>query len=110
MKGLIRVTIFSVFAFAPAMALAASVTANSTLSRGTQISSGDISVEAESGENPQDIISHYVGKELTRTIYSGTEIRDRDVQEPLLVKRNSPVTMIYRVGRLEISTNGRALS
>jgi len=110
MRGLITIAISSVFALIPSLALAASVTANSTLSRGTQISSGDISVEAEAGENPQDVLSHYVGKELTRTIYSGTEIRDRDLQEPLLVKRNSPVTMIYRVGRLEISTNGRALS
>ena len=65
MRGLITITVSSIFALFPSLALAASVTANSTLSRGTQISSGDISVEAEAGENPQDVISHYVGKELT---------------------------------------------
>lgn len=110
MKRLLLGTIFSLLPVVISPVFAATVTANSTLSRGTMISSQDISVEAEGAEAPQDVIQQYVGKELTRTIYAGTEIRERDVQEPLLIKRNSPVTMIYRVGRLEISTNGRALS
>lgn len=108
-----RMAIGAVFSVLPVLAFpafAATVTANSTLSRGTQISSRDISVEVEGAETAQDVMSYYVGKELIRTIYNGTEIRERDVQEAILVKRNSPVTMIYRVGRLEISTNGRALS
>ena len=110
MKRLVLGAIFSLLPVVTSPALAATVTANSTLSRGTMISSGDITVNVEGAEAPQDVLAQYVGKELTRTIYTGTEIRERDVQEPVLVKRNSPVTMIYRVGRLEISTNGRALS
>lgn len=110
MKRLILGAIFGLLPVVISPAFAATVTANSTLSRGTMISSGDISVNVEGAEAPQDVLAQYVGKELTRTIYTGTEIRERDVQEPVLVKRNSPVTMIYRVGRLEISTNGRALS
>lgn len=110
MKRLILGAIFGLLPVVISPTFAATVTANSTLSRGTMISSGDISVNVEGAEAPQDVLAQYVGKELTRTIYTGTEIRERDVQEPVLVKRNSPVTMIYRVGRLEISTNGRALS
>tara|TARA_R110002020_G_scaffold305817_4_gene521717 strand:+ start:1290 stop:1721 length:432 start_codon:yes stop_codon:yes gene_type:complete len=110
MKRLILGAIFGLLPVVTFPAFAATVTANSTLSRGTMISSGDISVNVEGAEAPQDVLAQYVGKELTRTVYTGTEIRERDVQEPVLVKRNSPVTMIYRVGRLEISTNGRALS
>lgn len=110
MKRLILGTVFGLLPVFVSPVFAATVTANSTLSRGTMISSQDISVEVDGAEASQDVMSQYVGKELTRTIYTGTEIRERDVQEPLMVKRNSPVTMIYRVGRLEISTNGRALS
>ena len=110
MKRLVTGAVFSLLPIFVSPAFAASVTANSTLSRGTQISRADISVEVEGVETSQDVMAQYVGKELIRTIYNGTEIRERDIQEPLLVKRNSPVTMIYRVGRLEISTNGRALS
>lgn len=110
MKQLVLGAIFGLLPVVVSPAFAATVTANSTLSRGTMISSGDISVEVDGAEASQDVLAQYVGKELIRTIYTGTEIRERDVQEPVLVKRNSPVTMIYRVGRLEISTNGRALS
>ncbi|WP_416877218.1 flagellar basal body P-ring formation chaperone FlgA [Litorimonas sp.] len=110
MKQLVLGAIFGLLPIVVSPAFAATVTANSTLSRGTMISSGDISVDVDGAEASQDVLDQYVGKELIRTIYTGTEIRERDVQEPVLVKRNSPVTMIYRVGRLEISTNGRALS
>jgi flagella basal body P-ring formation protein FlgA len=110
MKQLVLGAIFGLLPVVVSPAFAATVTANSTLSRGTMISSGDISVDVDGAEASQDVLAQYVGKELIRTIYTGTEIRERDVQEPVLVKRNSPVTMIYRVGRLEISTNGRALS
>jgi flagella basal body P-ring formation protein FlgA len=110
MKQLVLGAIFGLLPVVVSPAFAATVTANSTLSRGTMISSGDISVDVDGAEASQDVLDQYVGKELIRTIYTGTEIRERDVQEPVLVKRNSPVTMIYRVGRLEISTNGRALS
>lgn len=88
---------------------ALTVTANSTLQRGTQISASDLIIK-DAGDIPNaDILAEYVGKELSRTVYNGTPIRQKDVKEPVMVRRNSRVNMIYRAGRLEITAVGRAL-
>lgn len=90
-------------------AQALTVTANSTLTRGTQISASDITLKDIGSAPRADVLAHYVGKELSRTVYRGSTIRDGDVKDPVLVRRNSRVSMIYRVGRLEISAAGRAI-
>lgn len=90
-------------------ALAVTVTANSTLPRGTQLSESDLTVKTTGSALRSDVLANYVGKELSRTVYNGTPIRRSDVKEPVLVKRNSQVSMVYRVGRLEITASGRAI-
>ena len=95
--------------FLASPAFAASVTANQTLQRGDIIQREDISVETEPGEYVDDIMDDYIGMELKRTVYAGKQINAAHVGPPIIVKRNSRVSMIYRFGRLEINAWGRAL-
>jgi len=88
---------------------AVTVTASSTLKRGSQLSASDLVIKDAGGVAKADILAEYVGKELARTIYNGSPIRQNDVKEPVMVRRNSRVNMIYRLGRLEITATGRAL-
>ncbi len=88
---------------------ALTVAANATLQRGTQLTERDLIIK-ETGKAPSsDVLAEYVGMELARTIYQGTPIRLNDVKPPVLVRRNSRVSMIYRIGRLEIKAVGRAI-
>ena len=95
--------------FLASPAFAGPVTANQTLQRGDIIQPEDISIETDSGERVEDIMDDYVGMELKRTVYAGKKINAAHVGPPIIVKRNSRVSMIYRFGRLEINAWGRAL-
>lgn len=88
---------------------AASVTANETLKRGSIITAADINIKPAEGEVREDIMRSYLGKELKRTIYAGYKINPAYVGEPIVVKRNERVNMVYRFGNMEISAWGRAL-
>ena len=90
-------------------ASAAIVTANTTLQRGVVIQAEDLTIKTAEGENREVILGTYLGKELKRTVYAGYKINPGYVGNPVLVKRNSRVNMIYRFGRLEINAWGRAL-
>ena len=54
-------------------------------------------------------MSDYVGKELKRSITKGYKLNPAYVGNPVVVRRNSRVNMIYRVGAMELSAWGRAL-
>lgn len=90
-------------------ALASSVVAKSTMKRGTQITADDIKIHSDNESEYQALAEQYVGMSVVRTISSGAVVRPRDVAEPLQVRRNSSVKMIYRLGRMEITATGRAL-
>lgn len=90
-------------------AYGATVTASVTLPRGTVLSETDIIVETADDKTRADILTKYVGKELKRTVYEGYRLNPAYVGKPVLVKRNSRVSMIYRMGSMEITAWGRAL-
>lgn len=50
-----------------------------------------------------------VGLEAQVALYAGRPIRAGDVGPPALVERNQIVTLIYRHGGLQITTDGRSL-
>ena len=50
-----------------------------------------------------------IGQEARVTLYAGRAIRGDDLAPPALVERNGLVTLIYRRGGLNITTEGRAL-
>lgn len=107
MKRLLAAILVSAVLVAPAAA--ADVTAVETLERGRILSRGDIEIFPAPDEDPAQVESAYIGKQLTRTVYAGYEITSRHLQEPLMVERNTIVTMTYRIGSLTITTHGRAL-
>lgn len=90
-------------------AYGASVTANANLQRGSVIQAGDITVKTRAGESREDVLETYVGMELKRSVYEGYKLNPAYVGKPILVKRNSRVSMIYKAGPLQISAWGRAL-
>ncbi len=110
MKHLISTSLSFVFMAGVSMsAFANTVTAKTTLKRGSQISLQDIEIETNTVAEYERLASRYVGKAVLRTIRGGMTLEDRDVGEPIQVRRNSRVKMVYRMGRLEISATGRAL-
>lgn len=50
------------------------------------------------------------GKAARRTLHANKAVREADLMAPILVAKNSNVSMIYVVGALQITARGRALS
>ncbi|NNC37699.1 MAG: flagellar basal body P-ring formation protein FlgA [Acidimicrobiales bacterium] len=96
-------------ALVSAPAFGAEIIAKSTLLRGTIISASDVTTEPSSGAEAHSQLAAFVGKEVKRTIYAGQKVNPSFVGSPILVKRNSRVTMIYKFGPMEITAFGRAL-
>ena len=90
-------------------AMAGTVLAKSTLQRGSIIQAGDLKVEASAGQNPDEMLNAYVGKELKRTVAAGYRLNPAYVGKPVTVRRNARVSMMYKAGALEITAWGRAL-
>ncbi|MEM9600902.1 MAG: flagellar basal body P-ring formation chaperone FlgA [Pseudomonadota bacterium] len=78
------------------------VTTTRALQRGAILRPADVT-----GPYAQD---DYVGLELTRSVRAGAVLTLRHVREPLLVKRNETVTLVFRQGALSMETTGRALA
>lgn len=95
--------------FAVSSAFASSVVAKSTMKRGTQITADDINIHSANDKEYDALSAQYLGMSVVRTISSGAVVRPNDVAEPVQVRRNSQVKMIYRLGRMEITATGRAL-
>jgi len=85
--------------------MAADIKASVTLQRGQIISAADLDVPSKDAHMKEA----YIGKEMRRTIYAGSKLNPSLVTEPVLIRRNARVNMVYHVGRLEIIASGRAL-
>lgn len=90
-------------------AFGAEVTANVTLLRGHIIKASDIGISGEDLASQRDIEQIYIGQQMRRTIYAGAKLNPSHVDKPTLVKRNTRINMVYRIGRLEMTASGRAL-
>lgn len=90
-------------------AFSANVTANITLQRGHIIESGDIAVSSASTAPKHEVLGTYIGQQMRRTVYAGAKLNQSHIYKPVLVRRNTRVNMMYRIGRLEISAVGRAM-
>lgn len=88
---------------------AADITANTVLKRGSILTNSNISVSLNTGENLEAVRKNYVGQQLIRTVYAGHKIETRYLGEPVLVKRNAQVNMVYSFGAMRLSAKGRAL-
>ena len=61
-------------------------------------------------QNGIDSVEQVVGKALMRNGRAGLMLRLADVTEPVVVTRNSAVTVLYRVGPLQLTMKGLALT
>lgn len=54
-------------------------------------------------------LDRVVGQSARRPLRAGEVLRDNDLRAPLLVNRNSLVTIVLRAGGMSLSAQGRAL-
>lgn len=97
------------FCLLPLCAGAEEVTATQVLRKGTVLTDADMDIKTTSDEDFSEVRSAYIGQELRRTIYAGHKINRAHVGAPIMVKRNSSVTMIYNYGAMRLTAKGRAL-
>ncbi len=105
-RFIICFTIALAFSFS---ASAEIVTANAMLKKGTVLTDEDVSIKLSVGENFAEVRAAYIGSELRRTIYPGRTIAKSYIGPPILVKRNTSVTMVYTYGTMRLTAKGRAL-
>ncbi len=83
------------------------------MNRGEVIGEGDIEWmplrEARLARGVVTDTDQLVGKELRHPARAGQPLRANDVQAPVVVARNSMVTMILRTGGLSLTAQGRAV-
>ncbi|MBL4854221.1 MAG: flagellar basal body P-ring formation protein FlgA [Robiginitomaculum sp.] len=93
----------------PAQAWAADITANMILKRGTILTNSNVSIKPGADEDMVSVRNSYIGQQLTRTVYAGHKVEAHYLSAPVLVKRNSQVSMVYTFGAMRLSAKGRAL-
>jgi flagella basal body P-ring formation protein FlgA len=93
----------------PAPVTAGVLAAAHTLPAGTIISASDLRA-IDSNRPGLDDPSQIVGQQARITIYEGRPFQKSMLKTPVLVSRNDTVTLIFRHGPLEVTTQGRALS
>jgi len=91
-------------------ALAGTVEATRTLRSGAIIHPSDVMPSPrEARRNEIAHVEDAIGMEVRGSIREGRRIRRTDLRQPILVRRNALVDIIYRRGSLVIRGEGRAL-
>lgn len=96
----------SLICMALGLSVDASLTATEVLRAGAVITSENASPADDVWQAEH---ADLLGREVSRTIYTGQPIAAKDTRSPRLVKRNQLVTLKYMEGPLEITLTGRAL-
>lgn len=88
-------------------------TVKSTLTRGTVISTNDLSsIEMKSTDIRGDIVinpDQIVGRSARQNLNPGRLIRISDTEIPVSVKRGQKINLVYKTGQLELTALGRAM-
>jgi len=93
-----------------------SVVATRQIARGEVLTAGDVELKTEQihgvAAAPQAFsdLSDVIGKQAKLTIRQGQPIGPRAVAEPIVIPRNTPVTIIIEKGALRIASSGLALT
>ena len=86
---------------------------NRLLKRGEIIGDGDIEwLEWPARRAPRDVITDLadlLGMAAKRSLRPGRPLRERDVQEPVVVAKGSFVSLVYRTSNMVLTAGGRAL-
>ena len=91
-------------------ASAETLVAARTLRSQTILGAGDLSQIDGATPGAFSDPSEVIGQETRVVIYAGRPIRTTDIGPAALIDRNQIVTLLFRRGVLEISTEGRALA
>lgn len=87
--------------------------ASHDVARGDVLTAADVTIKkmprADMPANSFSDDSHAVGMEARRGLREGQAIRATDIDEPLLVKRNSAVSLVFTSGALTLTARGQAL-
>lgn len=90
------------------------IVAERTLSRGTRLSSADITLaEANIAGISHGFFTHsdeVIGKVLTRSIATGIPLTANYLKNPLVIKRGQSVTILARNDSFQVSMRGTALN
>lgn len=82
------------------------------LNRGDTISPKDFdTIEIRASQLKNDVLTNLDGitdKITKRTIAAGAPLKSSDVETPLSLKRGDKITLLYRLGSMELSAQGRA--
>lgn len=90
-------------------ASAETIVASRTLPARTIITENDISIVAEGTPGAATSLGEVLGKEARATIYNGHPLFLSALAAPALVERNQLTTLVYELGALTISAEGRAM-
>jgi flagella basal body P-ring formation protein FlgA len=96
-------------ALMPFPALAESLIATRTIRAHSVLEPQDMAMVAAHIPGALARAEEAVGLEARVTLYAGRAIRHGDLGPPALVQRNQIVTLVYRMGALGITAEGRAL-
>ncbi|MEY8879795.1 flagellar basal body P-ring formation chaperone FlgA [Donghicola sp. XS_ASV15] len=88
---------------------AETLVASRTLPARTVINEGDFTIVGGDTPGAAATISEVLGKEVRSTIYSGRPLYLAGLSSPALVERNQLTTLVYQIGALTISAEGRAM-
>jgi flagella basal body P-ring formation protein FlgA len=104
-----RALIFVFCLCAGSQAQAETLVASRTLPARTIITETDITIAAGDTAGAATAITDVLGKETRATIYSGRPLFLSALSEPALIERNQFATLVYELGALTISAEGRAM-
>lgn len=91
-------------------AMADSLIATRVIRAQTVLTESDLNIATAEISGALTQIHEAIGLEARVTLYPGRPIRAADIGPPALVDRNQTVTLLYNLGTLGISTEGRALA
>jgi flagellar basal body P-ring formation protein FlgA len=97
---------------APAPAMVEVPVLTRTVERGQPVSASDFTIEPRPAIAARDAIAASAagGLEARRRLMAGSVVREGDLAHPQAIRRGEPVSIVYRVGALAITTQGRALT
>lgn len=104
-----RALIFVLCLCAGSQGQAETLVASRTLPARTIITETDITIAAGDTAGAATAITDVLGKETRATIYSGRPLFLSALSEPALIERNQFATLVYELGALTISAEGRAM-
>lgn len=104
-----RALIFVLCLCAGSQVQAETLVASRTLPARTIITETDITIAAGDTAGAATAITDVLGKETRATIYSGRPLFLSALSEPALIERNQFATLVYELGALTISAEGRAM-